>query len=187
MRLYVPSLGDQLRLSRDWTFDLYREHRNETLWSLLKCDSRVTYPFADECASLRAQMAELEARKVKTPCRHYDWGAKIEVVDGQSRYFRQDWASKADKTAWELALGRLQQVNGQAVARVTLPAQTLLKVDRIYIRKGAEDFSSITFYARSIPGHDVVHSTKKTVGLAGRTRFWAKLEDCNRIEFERVD
>jgi hypothetical protein len=31
--------------------------------------------------------------------------------------------------------------------QVTLPVETLLKVDRIYIRKGASDFDSITFWA----------------------------------------
>lgn len=50
----------------------------------------------------------------------------------------------------------------------TFPKGTVLEVDRIYIRKGAEDFSSLTFKWR----------TPKMV------RFWAKLEDVNRIEFK---
>lgn len=27
-RLYIPACGDRLRLTKDWTFDLYLEHRN---------------------------------------------------------------------------------------------------------------------------------------------------------------
>lgn len=53
----------------------------------------------------------------------------------------------------------------------TFPKDTILKVDRIYIRKGAEDFSSLTFY---------VTINKKAY------RFWAKLEDVNNIEFNNV-
>lgn len=63
--------------------------------------------------------------------------------------------------------------------QVSLPAGTVLTVDRIYIRNGASDFSSLTFRA-SIPG-------KKTVtGSFGKTgvRFWAKLNDVNRIQCE---
>ena len=47
---------------------------------------------------------------------------------------------------------------------------TILTIDRIYIRKGNDDFSSITFNA-IFPN-----------GFKGR--FWAKLEDVNNIEFE---
>lgn len=28
MKLYIPACGDRLRLTKDWTFDLYLEHRN---------------------------------------------------------------------------------------------------------------------------------------------------------------
>lgn len=59
---------------------------------------------------------------------------------------------------------------------ITLPKGTSLKVDRIYIRKSAwgqdaSAFSSLSFFAL-IPGH------KK------KGRFWAKLSDVNRIQFE---
>ena len=31
--------------------------------------------------------------------------------------------------------------------KLSLPVWTILKVDRIYIRKGASDYSSVSFYA----------------------------------------
>ena len=54
-----------------------------------------------------------------------------------------------------------------------LPEHTILKVDRIYIRKGAKDFDSVSFFA-DIPGQ------KK------RVRFWAKLDEVNNIEFSEL-
>lgn len=62
----------------------------------------------------------------------------------------------------------------------TLPAGTVLKVDRIYIRKGQEGFSSLTFYAYE--ASEVGKSRPKSRG-----RFWAKLEDVNQIEFDIIE
>lgn len=59
-------------------------------------------------------------------------------------------------------------------SKMTLPKDTVLRVDRIYIRKGAADFSSVSFI--------IVESSLE--GLKGKARFWAKLDDVNRIEFE---
>ena len=47
---------------------------------------------------------------------------------------------------------------------------TTLKVDRIYIRKGNSDYSSLTFFIGS--------------GDWKGCRFWAKLSDVNNIEFD---
>lgn len=52
----------------------------------------------------------------------------------------------------------------------TLPAGTILKIDRIYIRKGQKDYDSVTFH--------VVNSKGKKVTNA---RFWVKLADANKI------
>lgn len=62
---------------------------------------------------------------------------------------------------------------GAEVFTYTIPKGSVLSVERIYIRAGAKDFSSITF--RYIP----------IKGKAG-IRFWAKLEEVNNIEFELI-
>jgi hypothetical protein len=99
MKLYVPEIGDKLKLSSDWTFDLHWEHRNTAL------------------------------------IKHFG-----------------------------------EKFNCERTPRpVTLPAGTVITVDRIYIRRGASEYSSITFYA-AIGGKNL--------------RFWATLKDCNKIEFE---
>lgn len=54
--------------------------------------------------------------------------------------------------------------------RVTLPKNSKLTIDRIYVRKGAADFDSVTF---------------RVFGLGKKSiRFWAKLKDVNEMEFE---
>ena len=64
----------------------------------------------------------------------------------------------------------------------TLPAGTILKVDRIYIRKGAGDYSSLTFLITDSSDKRVV--TKKKGGSAPKAvRFWVHLDHANKIEF----
>jgi hypothetical protein len=50
---------------------------------------------------------------------------------------------------------------------VTFPVGTVLIFDRIYIRAGAKDFSSITFRSPNNP----------------KGRFWVKLAEANKIMF----
>jgi hypothetical protein len=76
----------------------------------------------------------------------------------------------------------------KAVLEVALPKGTHLKVDRIYVRKGASDFSSITFFAKNLgeitrpSGYS--WSSQRKMRTKKSLRFWAKLVDCNTIEFE---
>ena len=67
--------------------------------------------------------------------------------------------------------------SGRAIVEVTLPKGTELTIDRIYIRKAAETFNSVSFNVRSFP--ETYKHKKK-----GRIRFWAKLNDVNKMNFE---
>lgn len=69
----------------------------------------------------------------------------------------------------------------QASIPAKLPPGTIIIVDRIYVRQGAKGFDSVSFRCESIP--DIAGAAdwgkpglRKTVG-----RFWAKLEDVNRV------
>lgn len=53
---------------------------------------------------------------------------------------------------------------------VVLVAGTQIKLDRIYVRKGQKDYSSLSFHIVS--------------GKFKSSRFWAKLSDCNEVEFD---
>jgi hypothetical protein len=69
---------------------------------------------------------------------------------------------------------------------VTLPKGSILTVDRIYIRKGAANYSSVSFHLNR---KSVVVSnefTKKIAGGKGSCRFWAKLECVNKIIYEEI-
>jgi hypothetical protein len=112
MKLYVPEIGDRLKLTKDWAFKLYYEHRNTPL------------------------------------LKHFG--------------FEYVWKS-----------GNIKDANEPVI----LPVGTVLRVDRIYIRNGAQDYSSISFYAEGIRGNGGLDKPKNS-------RFWAKLLDCNNIEFE---
>ena len=62
--------------------------------------------------------------------------------------------------------------------KVTMPTDTILSVDRIYIRKGVSGYSSITF--------NISKLDNKKHPLAGY-RFLVKLSDANNIEFELLN
>lgn len=88
----------------------------------------------------------------------------------------------------------------------TIPAGTVLKIDRIYIRKGSEEFNSVSFFWKGAANLAKVQMKefrdteyfgfgKPSISTSRmrqvRTpkqpiRFWAKLDDVNNIEFEQV-
>ena len=109
VRMAIPTVGSELVLAEDWTFDLHREHRNYTFWNKI-------HP--------------------NTPM--------------DNRYSRYGETSTSIST--------------------TLPAGSVLKVARIYIRQGVSSYDSLTFTLVKHP------DIKKIKG-----RFWAKLQDVNKM------
>jgi hypothetical protein len=65
--------------------------------------------------------------------------------------------------------------------QVTIQAGAILKIDRIFIRRGASDFDSVTFFMKG--GDKVIPFTK---GRQKAIRFWAKLADVNKIIIKEV-
>jgi len=126
MKLYIPENGDSIKLTADWTFDLYNEDRNSSLM--------------------------------------------VKIGD-----------TRRTIGAWHESYG---------AAPATIPAGAVLKIDRVYIRKGAKEFSSITFLwkGESLPakleqyweGGESYKVPRQPI------RFWAKLGDVNNIEFEKA-
>jgi hypothetical protein len=116
MRLYVPSIGNKLKLTADWEFPLFSEYRNYDAVRFLHPDISIE--------------------------RHY--GSDLQSV------------------------------------ATTLPVGMVLQVARLYVRRGKGDYDSITFKIVHHPGH----VTKNGKYNGPKCQFWAKLEDCNFIEFE---
>jgi len=68
---------------------------------------------------------------------------------------------------------------------VTLPTGSILTVDRIYIRKGASGYSSVSFYLdRKSVDENYSIFTNNISKSSGKCRFWAKLNDVNNIIFK---
>lgn len=173
MQLYVPEIGDMIRLTQDWSFTLYEEYRNRTLWDDEKCRDREVHPDQTPVKEVEAKIKAIESRLTyQEIVNSYKWSpSRIQVYASQE--------DKDNHRRYNQELYELQQ--RQSWAPVTLLKDTVLKVDRIYIRKGISEYSSITFYVRSKPGPVVAGASKK------KSRFWAKLADCNNIQFERVE
>ena len=63
---------------------------------------------------------------------------------------------------------------------ITIKTGAEMSVNRIYIRQGGKDYSSLTFYLS--PKATVEHvATKTTAVTKGKCRFWAKLGDVNKM------
>lgn len=184
MKLYVPEIGDTFTLTKDWTFILHGENRNEALGEY----------FGHYLPSYNGPWVP---SAVVPPMRATDYSVNYpEYNYNQSYDARQKAISDAEQACPEYVKYwddfKLHREAYEKIAvkelKVTLKKGTVLSVDRIYIRKGASDYSSITFYAKNLG-----EMTRVSTGLYGNGktkkvkafRFWAKLSDCNNIEFSK--
>jgi hypothetical protein len=67
---------------------------------------------------------------------------------------------------------------------LVFPKGSMLTVDRIYIRKGASDFSSLTFYVAK--GAQIQRDGKEYTSSKS-LRFWAKLKDVNNMKVQFIE
>jgi hypothetical protein len=75
---------------------------------------------------------------------------------------------------------RIYWDNANKSVKVAFLKGVILIVDRIYVRKGKDEFSSLSFRIQ-LP--DSLKKDEK-VKKIDKKRFWAKLKHCNNIEFE---
>lgn len=115
MKLYIPGIGDIIKLTKEWTFEIEEERRN--------------YIFL-------------------------------------TKFFPE----KKDE------FERYPIFNKRHICLISLPPETELKIDRLYIRNGLSGFNSVTFKIVEVP-IELSHLKKK--------RFWAGLKFVNQIEFEQ--
>ena len=141
MKMYIPEIGDKIQLTKDWRFTLYMEYRNRSI-----CD--VELPELANIALL----------------------PNADDFDENSLSDKYDYVAQAIKRLKKEGHRHWWYLISQLYILYTLPKGTLLQIDRIFIRKGKEEFSSITF--------KILDDTKR--------RFWAKLADVNNMEFKRI-
>ena len=90
--------------------------------------------------------------------------------------YRNDNFAEALKLGKEIKSTRWGACRDWKDQMVTLPAGTKLKVSRIYIRNGVQDYNSVTFWAEN----------KELFGKK-KPRFWVKLPEVNNIHFKDTD
>jgi hypothetical protein len=155
MRMFIPEIGTRLTLEQDWTFMLHEEYRNASIWDKLKAADPDTF-------------AEIKRRSDEEKDKFFafrDMPQRFGTREEQEKF-------DADRTA------QLQLWQDQERVEVTLPAGTVLTLDRLYIRKGASGYSSASF--------NLNETTHEALNIRGKKRFWAKLHDVNRIEFQAL-
>lgn len=156
MKLWIPELKQQIRLIEDWNFDLFWETRNQDLIDAFGfgINDMIEHPEFKENRFLGYVLPEWKEGDAFT---------SYEDIKVHPRY--RDFRAYYGKA-------------GVPYRSVTISSGSVLSFDRIYIRKGNEDYSSVTFFIKSsdTPGLDWKKYSKK--------RFWAKLKDVNKIEME---
>jgi len=159
-RLFVPYIGSVVVLSEDWTFNLYFESRNAPLIGALYAG-----PPYDPTG-----VNPLQAK----------WGKKSHGT--HENEWHDDPRYKVEKAMTDKELSettrthRYTRSHDNPYILASLPAGTPLRVDRVYIRKGIDAYSSLTF---------VVAKECRDKKLRGK-RFWAKLRDVNNIVCEAI-
>lgn len=171
--LWIPALGTRLKLAEDWAFPLHNEYRNEDVVKALVEPTFVT---------MRDVWRKDDADR---------------VLEEKPVYFRnfKVLGPAPDQEIWDCRQGGYVKVptveisyevdRYPEVTNVTIPAGTVLIVDRIYIRKGLEEFNSVTFRIDDCPD-DRLRPKKRKGQFKGQARFWAKLKDVNGILVEAV-
>ena len=198
MRLFIPDIGQEFRLAEDWTFLLMNEGRNTDLWEAMNFENHPDVKAHNEyIQDIHDQIRDKDARMRRWVTAWLDAQPKVKAVLPFSGYFNGNGSGKPFMDGFheycKLPEGEhyqklLEEQRAIQVLKmsVTIPKDSVLKVDRVYIRKGANDFSSITFWLSDSPDDRLRKPRNKkdtTAKLQRKIRFWAHLTDVNRIEF----
>ncbi len=117
MNFFVPDIGSLLILNQEWTFTLFNEYRNSTMFNLM------------------------------------------------------------------IKRGEILNSNSKSNQVVTIPKKLVIKVDRIYIKKGLSQYSSITFSIPKPKNKSEKLAMPLNMDYYG-VKFWVKLHECNGIDVE---
>lgn len=162
MRMFIPSIGFTFRLTSDWGFNLYKEYRNENVLSRL--------PRARPYSS-RSSLPDKDGR--------YGWEITFPSEDWYINEYRQDAGTVLQYTHAEY--GKWYEAEKSISFLSILPKDSVLKVDRFHLDADAE-YDSVSFIIKESTG--IFDPKAKIPGERGALRFWAKLDDVNRINFE---
>lgn len=101
----------------------------------------------------------------------------------------EDWKFNLFKEQRNNSLFERKNIKMDRTITIILPKGTVLRVDRIFIRQNMSDYSSLSFYIISSPDTDlnptipVPKENISSFSVGKIVRFWAKLDEVNKIEF----
>lgn len=202
MKLFIPSIGTMLKLTDFWRFSIHIESRNDKVYQALDYNPQdhqivssgetestqfnlhhrhaylnlpnsftidepiMVYknelPDTEASRKLDAKLVLLRTRKQMI---------HVEKVDHNSPAIDQYYTRSASPAPYYAIMSRYFE---EYKIDITLPPDTVLKVARIYIRQGQQEFNSVTF------------KVTECKYLKKNARFWVKLDDVNRLECDIV-
>lgn len=176
-QFYTPELGDKIKLAEDWEFTLHPEYRNQKFadyfgydhihvqsigGAFIKKEKNIKRPKFPDFSNVEFPKEPkdriIDIFKTSNDRYHKYFNERQKIMKATPEY--QQYIIDLENYNKYLDTHKIENT------KVTLLKNTELIVDRIYIRKNQKDYSSISFYA--------IIGGKKL-------RFWAKLEDCNKI------
>lgn len=178
MALALVDIGDKLRLTADWSFQLHQERRNHE------------FAVALGLLALGTLWDKIMLRIGTVTGKNYYMSRPF--PEEERYYFERELRHKHGLDMWrgpELREDRLSEFDQGTLAlmraftmHVTIPAGVVLTVDRVYIRKGAKDYSSLSFLISDAAPFGAGLAPVAKRGFKSAHRFWAKLADCRRME-----
>lgn len=178
MKIFIPEIGTKLRLEETWSFRLYSEYRNTGAFARLHGDTEYkvdAYGFKHTTESKIHTWKAHTGQTYKNVYQAFTYELTedrmlIPTVEKNKGWRHEPITKEVQESLAEREIPSFLDWWKESF----LPVGTILTVDRIYIRKGAQDFSSLSFWAQ-------IPMDKK------RFRFWAKLSDVNEIECTVLD
>lgn len=147
-KLFIPHIGTILVLAEDWSFRVYFEKRNQKLLEVFGVKARRYSSYG------YTELTEADFVDGKIPD-NLEYEPAMTKDELESAYKSYNQTRSYDKP----------------YLNVTLLKGTQLKIERVFIRVGAEAFDSLTFRTTKV-GPDKAFFNK---------RFWVKLRDANNI------
>jgi hypothetical protein len=170
--LFIPEIGTELTLALNWSFSLHTERRNNKMLDKLGYTSFPSFYsrpgdelVEDDCTLFLNAEQDKEFDDLYESC--YT-GRKVKTRYGDE-FEKEHDGDLYRKKRHEFYLKYVNSVPNNFITH-TFNSGTILKLDRIYIRKGNSDYSSVTFYVKN--------------GELKGQRFWAKLEEVNQMIIE---
>lgn len=155
-QLAIPDIGDKIELTESWTFRLFDEYRNNEFKDNCKAHGMYDDSNIDKGVDYlltKYPLLQAEAKHIKS---YFADGYLTRVFN--RHLSGNDLIECSNEDLYEY------------MPKVTLPIGSVIYVDRVYIKKGMSDYSSITFRIENFP------AKKKS------SRFWVKLYDTRNIK-----